>query len=417
MTGFWSSLTPRGRGFMTAGIAALLCGVVLGERDLVMIGVVLVVLPVIVAMWLTGSGDELHVHRSLSRQQVGTDQPVDVELRITGVNSGSRRTLVREMVPYALGTSPRFTIGSIRGREAAVASYTVRSQLRGRYTVGPTTVTTTDPFGLLSRHTELGGTGRIVVTPRPEPLDGRQVSAGDGHNAGDFHPRSFIGGAATDVTVRDYRRGDDLRRVHWPSTAHAGSLMVRREERPRQTACTVLIDNRLDAHRGSGSRSSLEQAVRAAASVAIHLIGLGCRVHAYDATGLALLDEEPQDTAAEAILTALALLPGTTRSGLADDWSRYADGSFVVAVLGALGEHDLGLLARVGRNATDRLALAIDADRWATPVPPGGPGDPSDPANLQPSADPAGRLGASGWRAVMMTPHTRIADAWQALSS
>lgn len=410
MTGFWSSLTPRGRGFMTAGLAALLCGVVLSERDLVAIGVVLVALPIAVAMWLTSGSDQLDVHRSLSRQQAETGQPVEIELRITGINSGSRRTLVREVLPYALGTSPRFTIGSIRGREAAVAPYVVRSELRGRYTVGPTTLITTDPFGLLSRRTELGGTDRIVITPRPDPLGGTEVNAGDGHHAGDFHPRSFIGGAATDVTVREYRRGDDLRRVHWPSTAHAGSLMVRREERPRQTACTLLIDNRLDAHRGSGSRSSLEHTIRAAASVAIHLIGLGCRIHAYDAAGLTLLDEsddEQQSMAAEEILTALALLPGTQRTGLTDDWSRHTDGSFVVAVLGVLGEHDLGLLTRAGRNATDRLALTIDAESWAA-----GPS-----AADGPRVDPVEQLRASGWRATTMTPQTRIADAWQALGS
>jgi len=405
MTGNWSALTPRGRGFLTAGLAAAICGIVLGERDLVAIGLVLGLLPVLAGMWLFTSDVEIDVTRSVSRHQVETGHPVDVELRITGSGSRARRALLRESVPYALGSSPRFTVDALSGRPV-VASYSVRTEMRGRHAVGPTTVTTTDPFGFLARHRKLTDTTRIVVTPRPDPLSGAPVTLGDGHSAGEFHPRSFIGGDATDVTIRDYRRGDDLRRVHWPSTAHAGELMVRREERPRQTACTLLVDNRLSAHRGSGSRSSLEYAIRATASIALHLIAHGCRIHAYDATGLPLLDEgheEQPGTAAEAILTALALLPAADQQHLGDDWARHSDGSFVIAVLGALDDHDRSLLGRVGRHAGDRLALALDTGSW---------GEASDP---DPGSDPAGRLRPSGWRAVSLRSETRIADAWQAL--
>jgi len=408
MTGFWSSLTPRGRGFLTAGLAALICGVVLSERDLVAIGVVLGLLPVITGLWLFAGDLDIDVTRSVSRQQVETGQPVDVDLHITGSSSGARRALLREAVPYALGSSPRFTVDGLAPQRPVTATYTVRSELRGRYAVGPTTVVTTDPFGLLSRRRELADTTRIVVTPRPDPLSGAPVVLGDGRNAGEFHPRSFIGGDATDVTIRDYRRGDDLRRVHWPSTAHAGQLMVRREERPRQTACTLLIDNRLVAHRGNGSRSSLEYAVRATASVALHLISHGCRVHAFDATGLPLLDEgheEQPGTAAEAILTALALLPGTQQAHLSNDWSRQSDGSFVIAVLGTLDDHDRPLLSRVGRHASDRLALALDTVAWGEP----------DGHERRGGTDDAARLRANGWRAVPVGPDTRLADAWQAL--
>ncbi len=405
MTGFWPALTPRGRGFLTAGLAAAVCGIILGERDLIAIGVVLGLLPAITALWLFAGDVDIDVARSVSRQQVETGHPVDVELHITGTGSGARQALLRESVPYALGSSPRFTVDGLTGRRPVLASYTVRSELRGRYAVGPTTVVTTDPFGFLSRRRQLADTTRIVVTPRPDPLSGAPVVLGDGHNAGDFHPRSFIGGDATDVTIRDYRRGDDLRRVHWPSTAHAGELMVRREERPRQTACTLLVDNRLVAHRGSGSRSSLEYAVRATASIALHLISHGCRVHAYDAAGLPLVEEgydEQPGTAAEAILTALALLPGIEQRHLGDDWTRHSDGGFVIAVIGALDDHDRPLLSRVGRHASDRLALALDTPAWGETQTPDG-------------ADTVSRLRTSGWRAVSVRPDTELADAWQAL--
>ncbi len=52
--------------------------------------------------------------------------------------------------------------------------------------------------------------------------------------------------------MREYRLGDDLRRVHWASTARTGDLMVRREEQPWQSRATVLLDTRRMAHAGIG---------------------------------------------------------------------------------------------------------------------------------------------------------------------
>ena len=90
---------------------------------------------------------------------------------------------------------------------------------------------------------------------------------------------------AEDVTVREYRRGDELRRVHWRSSARVGELMVRREEQPWQSRATLFLDNRLRAHRGQGIASSLEAAVSAAASIAVHLSQRGFMVRFVTAAG------------------------------------------------------------------------------------------------------------------------------------
>ena len=66
-----------------------------------------------------------------------------------------------------------------------------------------------------------------------------------------------------DVIPREYRTGDELRRVHWKSTARSGELMVRREEHPWRTRATVFLDTRAVAHRGQGPASSFEWAVSA----------------------------------------------------------------------------------------------------------------------------------------------------------
>ena len=86
------------------------------------------------------------------------------------------------------------------------------------------------------------------MTPRVVPLPPISLG-GSWSGTGENRPRSFASGNAAEVTVREYRRGDEVRRVHWRSSAHVGELMVRREEQPWQSRCSLLVDNRLRAHR------------------------------------------------------------------------------------------------------------------------------------------------------------------------
>ena len=51
-----------------------------------------------------------------------------------------------------------------------------------------------------------------------------------------------------DQTVREYRDGDDLRRIHWPATARTGELMVRQEDRPAKRRAVVVLDSRSSGH-------------------------------------------------------------------------------------------------------------------------------------------------------------------------
>jgi hypothetical protein len=66
--------------------------------------------------------------------------------------------------------------------------------------------------------------------------------------------------------------------VHWRSTARTGELMVRREEQPWESRATIVLDTRLQGHRGEGPTSSFEWAVSAAASIALHLRRNGYKI-------------------------------------------------------------------------------------------------------------------------------------------
>jgi uncharacterized protein (DUF58 family) len=112
------------------------------------------------------------------------------------------------------------------------------------------------------------------VVPAVLPLPAVSLT-GAWHAGGDSVARAVAVRGEDDAATREYRHGDDLRKVHWRSTARAGKLMVRREERPWQSTATLLLDSRAAAHHGHGSGSSFEWAVSAVASIGVHLARLG----------------------------------------------------------------------------------------------------------------------------------------------
>jgi hypothetical protein len=206
--------------------------------------------------------------------------------------------------------------------------------------------------------------------------------------------------------VREYRLGDDLRRVHWRSTAHSGELMVRREEQPWQARCTLLVDNRARAHRGRGAGSSLEAAVRAGASIALHLAGGGYQVRLVSAAGEELghgWHDGEYALNTRSLLAELAMLPGVDADMLATDWvDETVSSTLFVAVLGAVDERDRAFFARIGRVGGSTYGLALDVAQW------GGTGE-----DLRPGTS---FLSSIGWKATTLSPTTALASAWKELA-
>lgn len=399
------ALTARGRAFLAAGITAALCGIVLGERDLVGIGVLVGVLPLVTAWWIARGRHRLAVTRTLGTAQVEVGQPTTVRVELHNRGPVTHRLLVEDRIPYALGSRPRFVVEPLQPDEQVLLEYAVRSEVRGSFAIGPLSVRVGDPFGLLELRRAFQESDQLVVTPRVEPLPPIALT-GSTIGTGDQRPRAFVGGQAADVTVREYRLGDDLRRVHWRSTAHAGELMVRREEQPWQARCTLFLDNRARSHRGTGAGSSLEAAVRAAASIALHLAGQGYQVRLVSASGEDLSHGGHEGAAllnTRSLLAGLAVLPGAPSPALATDWvdDTIASALFV-AVVGSIEESDHSFFARLGRLGGTSYALGLDVARWS------GTSEPGEPAT--------GYLRSLGWKAATVSPDVPVAQAWQELA-
>jgi uncharacterized protein (DUF58 family) len=403
-----SALTTRGRCLLAAGVAAALCALVLGEKDLLRVACFLVALPLIAAATVVRTRFRLRCSRQVVPPRVPVGAPAEVVLELENVSYlPTGLLLLEDDLPYTLGGRPRFMLDRIRPGTPRRVRYPVRSDVRGLYRVGPLRLRLTDPFGLVELTRSFTSTDRLTVVPVVQPLPAVSLS-GAWHAGGDSVARAVAVRGEDDAATREYRHGDDLRKVHWRSTARAGKLMVRREERPWQSTASLLLDTRAAGHRGDGPGSSFEWAVSAAASIGVHLGRLGYTLRLLTDTGPV---RPGVDFAEESVLLDhLAEVGHTHRTDLhgALDALRRSDGTqgALVAVLGTINVADARALA-AARPVTDaNVAILLDSATWAGPLARPGGGSDGDGDAV------ADYLMQNGWRVVRAEHGSRLSQLW-----
>ena len=209
-----------------------------------------------------------------------------------------------------------------------------------------------------------------MVTPRVVPLATIRNSGGAG-STGEARPHRIGVVGQDDVLVREYRQGDDVRRIHWRSTARWGDLMVRREEQAWDPSASILLDSRVGAHAGRGMHNSLEWAISAAASIGIHFLDDGFSIEIYEAEGpLHISGSMGQHSSAStelviSRLTDLRARPTTSLHYAVESATIDRPGQLVVAILGRMTADDANALLRVRRNRAQGLAIMLDVDTFA----------------------------------------------------
>ena len=399
-------LSTRGRCLLAAGVATAACAVPLAERDLLRVGVFAAVLPLLALLFTLVTRRAVRVRRTLSSHRLPVDTPATVTLQVTGGTAGGALELV-DTVPDAAGpvAPPRFVVPS-RAPGTAVR-YRLRPAHRGVHRIGPLVAYGTDPLGLAEFARTVPGTERLLVLPRTVPLRGvpHALGSSDGaHGAG----AAGAGQGRSDVLVRPYRSGDELRRVHWRSTARHDELMVRLEERPWRGGVTVVLDRRAGAHRGHGPGASLEWAVTFAASACVHLIDRGEPVELVTEDG-GFAVPPGSSAGTDGVLDALATLRPSARLDLGGP--ALPGSGDVLAVLGATAADELpALLARCPGQGH---AVLLDVTTWS--VDRASVRNAVDPA--PPPATTAGALRASGWAVTVAGRGDRPEDVWDELVS
>jgi uncharacterized protein (DUF58 family) len=282
-----TTLTRRGWSLTGAACGLVIGSFLLGTVEMLVVGIAALALVVGAATWLRLRAPlDLAVSRRVhpDRLHVGSEGRIDLvvenlDVRATPLLSATdwfdegrraARFLVPPLAPGAIGR----------------AAYRIPTRRRGRYQVGPLSISVSDPFGMARRSEPSAGEADLVVRPRvhdivaPVAFGGRLTAEHEATAA-----RAVVSDLGDEfVTLREYQVGDDLRRVHWRSTARTGELMIRQDEARWRARAAVVLDVRPDAH----DAQSFEVAVEAAASVTARLARLRQRVELITSAGAVL---------------------------------------------------------------------------------------------------------------------------------
>jgi uncharacterized protein (DUF58 family) len=434
-----SSLTVRGRCVLGTGVALLAAGVVLGERALAQAAVFVLALPVAAAVAVARQRFSVTSRRTVTPSRVprGGEAEVLLELANTDRRAGGV-WLLAEGLPPELGEQPRFVVDRLPAGETAGMRYRVHGSRRGRHVLGPLQLRLVDPFGLVRRTVAGTDTVPLLVVPRVRALGSGGPAGGSG-GTGDGARRSIAVHGEDDVSAREYRHGDDLRKVHWRATARTGELMVRLEERPWRSSATLLLDTRARAHLLVGPRpgaaplagpegdaspppDSLEWVVEAAAGIGSALLRRGALLRVVTDEG----DLTPAGRTVlspEELLDRLAVVAPSRTAGLGtavERVGRLAGDGPVVCLLGAGGGDDVADLVRVRSGPAADVAVLVDVASWADAgaVRSRRGVSASSRDELAGQREEAARLlRAGGWRVVVAGAGTRLEDVWAAMGS
>lgn len=333
-------LTRRGWGLLGATSGLIVAGRLLGTVELSMLGVAGLALLATAALWVRGRTHPVLVQRAVhpARVHVGGDARVDLEV-VAPASGPTPQTTVTDDFDGGRRAA-RFLVPALDRRQRARAAYRVPTGRRGRFTIGPAVLGVTDPFGLARRSWTAGDVDEITICPRvveirsPIGAPGRRRDVSP--FAVRFHAPSIDGEEF--LTLREYAVGDDLRRIHWRSTARTGELVVRQDEAQWQPRALVLLDTRADAH----DDVSFEAAVEATASVVARL---GREHLPFD---LLTTDGRSFDAA---VMDHLAVIEPARPHGLGRALAPLRPGTrrgLLVAVMGALDPAGLEAVATLG---------------------------------------------------------------------
>lgn len=410
----WSLLTARGKMLLVAGLATTLASMLLGQRDVLWLGLLLILLPAIAVLYIARTRLRLTCERDFDRGEIPVGETLEATLALEKRgNLPAGLLLFEEHIPPALGRRPRFGVNNVAGSWRREVSYPLEGRQRGRYRIGPLLVRSRDTFNLVKFDRQFTATAEVLVTPRIHPLGAMGNLLGRG-TTGETRPQRLGVTGSDDVLIREYRQGDDRRRIHWRSTARRGEMMVRREEQAWDPSVTIILDSRAAAHGGPGRESSFEYAVSCAASMALHFLGNGFAVDLFDSGGPML----PRDidrtytTSRQHIMHSFTDAQPRSEQTMAEGLESSMigqQGRLTVAVTGRLTPADAEALLRTRRNRAQGMAVVIDVDSFVARR------DMAVDKQQEDHQAAIRMLRTHQWRVAEVTRVTAIADAWQAL--
>jgi uncharacterized protein (DUF58 family) len=396
--------TRRGWTALAAGLSLWIAGQFLGSEDLHMVAVGITALPILSAVFVRLNRIRLGIHRHLSAGRIfpGTRVVVSLTVENRGVTTAPF-LLLEDALPSSLGRPARLVMSGIPGRNEQTVSYSMVPRRRGRYSVGPLAISISDPFGLARVRVQDPAVNDLVVYPSIEDIEPWRLGI-RGAGAGESTVRQLFRSAAEFYTMREYVTGDDLRRIHWPSVARTGQLMIRQDESARRSIATVFLDNRSEALGISGS-PGFERAVSVTASVGRALFLGGFMVHFLTVDSPVTLMSESMML--DALAGASPVRSRTIGDALTALRSAGRGDTSLVMVGAPPLEAEVSSLARMATGFARKLAIFVYPVNPAEVAPPSA-------AELHARALGArASLRHAGWDVVIVEPEERLVDAWE----
>ena len=292
--------------------------------------------------------------------------------------------------------NPTTLPGGLPGRAITLAGRSERSWLiriplarRGHFRIEPLHIRTGDPFGFFEASATVGQGVSVVVYPRIEPLPRWRLPAA-AIEGSQVSPVRTLQTTPLATTVRPYAPGDSMNRIHWKSTARHGEIQVKEFDLEQTADAWIVLDLQRGIQTGRGDDSTVEAAVRAAASIADKAIkekrSVGMTVNVGRTAFL------PPDRGSRQHLKIMQLLASVEADGSAPlvetliaTVGRLRRGMTAVIITPSLDPSWVRPLAALRTRGVACAVLTLDAaafDRFAHPVPTftveGGPPPPPE---------------------------------------
>lgn len=343
-------LTARGSGAVALGVALVVFGLWWRYPGVAGLGIALLGLALagVVSVLSRAKVAPKRTVRPRTVQRLGACTGV---LELTGTSK--RFPVVFDATDEVAGEVVAVDLPLLAPGRRVKVEYPIPTHTRGLLRVGPLTLSRRGPAGLAHARTVVGDVVEVRVVPRVLPVRGLPGGVRRGHVGAD--ERVERGGTDL-VGLREYVPGDDLRRLHWATSARTGTLMIREDADPARPHLAVVLDDHLESY---AAAEDFEDAVEVAASLVTVAIAEGHPVRLVSSSG-AVDVELPAgavDADASAVLAALADLKAADRAATGRPLP-VRDLDVVAVVCGARA--DLSALLLEAGRASVGAVLAVD---------------------------------------------------------
>jgi len=353
-------MTRTGLVALLAGVGAMVLGLWLGWTSFDLLGIGLL------AVVAVGLVTILRPSRLTLERQIQPPRVPKGSMAIAFLTFSNRS---RMTVPTTVANQPfgaiqvRTAIPRLRRGERGTRTYRLPTTRRGIFDVGPIEVTRRDPFDLFRVSRRHGQPERIWVYPRVlrfHALPAGQTRHLEGPSS-DTSPQGNI----TFHRLREYVVGDDLRLVHWRSSARTGRLVVKHNVDTSQPYSVVLLDQRPDHY----TEESFESAVDVAASVLVATSANKAPVELRLTDGTAIGGARLREVSPLIDhLTGVHADPDGSLQAQLLTLRRARGGTSLVVVTGVLDPADLPFVALLRRRFERLVVVSVDPEHASAPA-------------------------------------------------